>query len=203
MPSARSLAAACATLLLTGCLTVTTADALDPRWDDGPGSGWSWGPPDRDRDGRGHGFGRDEGGLRMVVDRYGRPVRDRFGRPIYVDRFGRQVATNGFGRPQVAGPLFGAPTMPGVPGFPGRPGGGQGHGYGSDPRDGLSPGQSAALDQGCIARYEGNPAKLRRCLNGDPRLFENALEDGCHIRYSGNAKKLGRCLRQAQGGGVW
>ena len=180
MPSLRSLAVACATLLLTGCLSVTSAGALDPRWTDGGGSS---------------SYGR-QADARLLVDRFGRPVTDRYGRAIYVDRFGRQIPTDTFGRPQ---------TSLGFPGIPG--GGGLGGGYGGrdrdDARDRLSKGQSAALDQGCVARYEGNPSKLRRCPNGDPRLFEEALEDGCHLRYAGNAKKLGPRLLQAQGGFPW
>lgn len=175
MPSLQRLAAACATLVLTGCLSVTSAGALDPRWNDGGGSS---------------SYGR-QADARLLVDRFGRPVTDRYGRAIYVDRFGRQIPTDTFGRPQ---------TNLGFPGFPGGGFGGSGR---DDPRDHLSKGQSAALDQGCVARYEGNPSKLRRCLNGDPRLFEEALEDGCHLRYAGNAKKLGRCLKQARGSFPW
>lgn len=70
-----------------------------------------------------------------------------------------------------------------------------------DPFMGLSRGQKAALEQGCIARYVGNPEKLRRCLNGDTRLMEAAMEQGCHERYSGNRKKLERCLDAAEGAG--
>lgn len=190
MPSFRSVVVACATALLSGCMTITTAGALDPRFDGpGAGAGWGWSNPDDPRTGRGT-------GPRLLVDQFGRPVVDRYGKPVYVDAWGRQV-----------GPSYGYGGGGGQQVFPGMPGGlfgGGGGGYGyddDDPRSRLSKGQAAALDQGCVSRYEGNPKKLRRCLNGDPRLFEDALEDGCHIRYQNNAKKLGRCLKEARGGG--
>lgn len=181
MPSFRTLALACATIVLSGCMTVTTAGALDPRFN-GPGSAWGWSDPDDPRHSR-----RDA--PRLLVDQFGRPVVDRFGKPVYVDAYGRPLA-GGYGAQQV---------FPGMPG--GMFGGGGGRPTRDDPRNHLSKGQAAALDQGCISRYEGNPSKLRRCLNGDPRLFEDALEDGCHIRYQNNAKKLGRCLKEARGNG--
>lgn len=190
MPPFRSLAVACATLALTGCLTVTSAGALDPRWSD-PGPRWS-NPDPRSGFDLQVGGGRFDDGPRMVVDRWGRPVRDQFGRPVYVDRYDRRIPTDPFGRPEPRSEFGG---MPGFPGFPGT-----GRNDGGSLRDRLSKGQNYALDQGCMDRYGGDSKKLRRCLNGDPRVAGRALEEGCYLRYEGNDEKLGRCLRQSRRG---